>query len=381
MTANAEGLVNQDFILGKLSEIMLWDTDRSRDEFAWLNLMAKMKYDGYQDFRAGVRFVESLADWLQQFPTHPERETAYGFMREHLVYVSPGELNHLVELFYPETVQWRLMQEAAARSGIPTYRLWAHEEATALYRRLLRQTLFIELSDGARIDVFRRANAGVVSNEQVVTAPRINKAKWDDLLKDLRGDLKDPDARFAFVFLVDDFIASGTTLLRWEEAKKRWNGKMLRFWEDVEEAGVAASHFEPEWVLCVHHYLATHRARETAEGRQAEVLEARRKAGQGWFERVKFSYGTVLPKTFPVDDARHGEFLKLVGKYYDDAIETEHMKLGGEDARLGFGKCALPLVLEHNTPNNSLAILWADTAGENGKHQMRPLFRRRQRHT
>lgn len=373
--------MNQEFILGKLSEIMRWDTDRSRDEFAWLNLMSKMKYDGYQDFRAGARFVESLADWLQQFPTHAERETAYGFVRQHLVYVSPGEMNHLVELFYPETVQWRLMQEAAARSGIPTYRLWASAEAAALFERLLRQTLFIELSDGARIDVFRRANAGVVSNEQVVTAPRINKAKWDDLLKDLRADLKDPDARFAFVFLVDDFIASGTTLLRWEEEKQRWNGKMLRFWEDVEEAGVAATHFEQEWVLCVHHYLATHHARDRAESRQSDALEARRKAGQGWFERVKFSYGMVLPKGFPVDQARHGEFLKLVEKYYDDAVESKHTKLGSDDVRLGFGQCGLPLVLEHNTPNNSLALLWADTAGGEGKHQMRPLFRRRQRHT
>ena len=89
----------------------------------------------------------------------------------------------------------------------------------------------------------------------------------------------------------------------------------------------------------------------------------------------------VLPEDFPVDQARNGEFLELVHKYYDDSIETKHIKLGGEDARLGFGHCALPLILEHNTPNNSLALLWADTAGENGKHAMRPLFRRRQRHT
>jgi hypothetical protein len=84
---------------------------------------------------------------------------------------------------------------------------------------------------------------------------------------------------------------------------------------------------------------------------------------------------------FPVNDTGQEPFLKLVDTYYDDSIETKHMKLGGEDARLGFGKCALPLVLEHNTPNNSLALLWADTDGENGKHSMRPLFRRRQRHT
>ena len=57
------------------------------------------------------------------------------------------------------------------------------------------------------------------------------------------------------------------------------------------------------------------------------------------------------------------------------------MKKGGKDAHFGFGECGLPLVLDHNTPNNSLALLWAETPGDGGKHPMRPLFRRRQRHS
>jgi hypothetical protein len=289
-------------------------------------------------------------------------------------------MNHLVEIFFPETVQWRLMQAAAERRSIRNYRVWSDPAAAADYRRLLRQTLFIELSDGARIDVFRRANAGVVSNEQVLTAPRIIRAKWDDVLKDLRDALGDSDARFAFVFLVDDFIGSGTTLLRWEEAKGSWNGKLFRFWEDLAEAGVVTTHFEPDWVLCVHHYLATYQATEVAEKRQAEALAMRTRDGLGWFERVRFSYGSVLAQDVPVDPQRHAAFLELVRDYYDDSIETKHMKLGGEDARLGFGRCALPLILEHNTPNNSLALVWAETEGKDGKHAMRPLFRRRQRH-
>lgn len=79
----------------------------------------------------------------------------------------------------------------------------------------------------------------------------------------------------------------------------------------------------------------------------------------------------------------HPEFGKLVQAYYNDAIANKnpHMKKGGEDARYGFGKCGLPLVLEHNTPNNSLALLWAETSGEGGGRAMRPLFRRRQRHS
>jgi hypothetical protein len=290
-------------------------------------------------------------------------------------------MNHLVELFFPETVQWRLMQASAERCGIPPYRVWAEPRAAECYRRLLRQTLFIELSDGARIDIFRRLNSEVISNEQVVTAPRIIKAKWDGLLDDLRKSLGDATARFAFVFLVDDFIASGTTLLRWEERKKEWNGKLFRFWMDLEEAGVSDTHLEPGWVLCVHHYLATDRGRLAAQDRDTAAREARKKDGKRWFERVRFSYGAVLAADLPVSEARNEAFVKLAELYYDNSIESEHIKLGGDDARLGFGGCGLPLVLAHNTPNNSVALLWAETSGKDGKHAMRPLFRRRQRHT
>ncbi len=63
---------------------MNWSDDRAREEFRWLRLMARLKYDGYRDFQAGMRFIESLVTWLQQFKP-AERETAYGFVRKTLV--------------------------------------------------------------------------------------------------------------------------------------------------------------------------------------------------------------------------------------------------------------------------------------------------------
>lgn len=369
--------MNQEFILKTLSLVMSWDTDRSREEFAWLRLMSRMKYDGYQDFLAGMRFIESLVDWLQQFRPE-ERETAYRFVKTALVYIGPREMSHLVELFYPETVQRQLMNRTATLLGIKPYQVWATAKAEQVYKQLLRQTLFIELSDGARIDIFRRANAGTVNNEQIVTAPRIIKAKWDDLLKDLRKEPNDPQGRFAFVFVVDDFVGSGTTLLR-KGKDGRWAGKLVRLWEDFSAAGILGTHFTPDWQLGVHHYIGTHRAAKSIEERQADALKEHKEKGEGWFERVVFSHGTVLPEDLPITGDHYRPFLELVQNYYDPSIESEHMKVGGDDARLGFGQCALPLVLDHNTPNNSLALLWAETDGTSG-HAMRPLFRRRQRH-
>ena len=77
------------------------------------------------------------------------------------------------------------------------------------FRKRLRRCLFVGLSDGSRIDVLRRANAGHLSQEQVVPMMNVDDDKWKSLAKDLKEELGD-DARFSDVYLIDDFTASGT---------------------------------------------------------------------------------------------------------------------------------------------------------------------------
>ncbi len=387
--------MNQALGLRILGEIMDWDEDRAMKEFAWLRLMSRLKYDGYRDFIAGMRFVESLAAWLQQFKPQ-EREIAYSFVRNSLVYIGPAEIQHLVELFYPETVQRRLLSAVADSLNISKHRVWADANAAKKYEILLRQSLFFGMSDGARIDTFRRTNAGTVSNEQVLLATEISDEKWDQVLKDLRKDLKDKNARFAFILLIDDFVGSGTTLLRKEDGS--WNGRLKRFWDTIEKH--LSTHVQDDWSLIIHHYIGNSDAIKTIKDRQKaiaaerdqynwyrhlwrigilrRILPPRRRT---WFKSVEFTFGTILPPTLRVSTEHHKEFLELVTKYYNSAIQTSHTAKGGNDVRLGFGSCGLPLVLEHNTPNNSIALIWAETDDANGQHAMRPLFRRRQRHS
>lgn len=81
---------------------------------------------------------------------------------------------------------------------------------------------------------------------------------------------------------------------------------------------------------------------------------------------------------YPVGrDPKLDVFLK---KYYDPEIMTDSLWEGGCHVQNGFADCGLTLVLEHNTPNNSLAILWATSTRPTTSHKMRPLFSRRQRH-
>lgn len=375
--------MKEQLALRVLGEIMQWDDARASAEYRWLSLMARLKYDGYQDFLAGARFIESLADWVQQFEL-ADREAAYAFVRSALVYIGPAEMLRLVELFFLDHVERRLVHAAAEAHSIAPYRVWANVDAARTFDTLLRRTLFIGLSEGARLDLFRRANAGTISNEQILLATYVDREKWDSLRKDLGEAVGDPEAKFRTVYLIDDFVASGTTFIRKDKKTGRWKGKLATFRRVVDE--VLATHFDDDLRIVVHHYVANHRAVEVLRSRQAEALEER---GKEWFGNVEFSFGTVLPPDLPVDCSpvqAARDFIPLARKYYDPAIETKHTEEGGTDVALGFAGCALPVILEHNTPNNSVGLLWAQTdgspraEGEPAHHAMRPLFRRRQRH-
>jgi hypothetical protein len=81
---------------------------------------------------------------------------------------------------------------------------------------------------------------------------------------------------------------------------------------------------------------------------------------------------------------KDGSMLDLCDRYYDHALflrREKHCREAGQtDMKLGYANCALPIVLDHNTPNNSIPLLWAETEGKDGAHAMQPLFRRRDRH-
>lgn len=379
--------MTQEIGLRVLSQIMKWDDDRSREEFAWLNLMARLKYDGYRDFHAGMRFIESLVAWLQQFK-QADREIAYDFVRNQLVFISLGEMIHLVEQFFLNTVRERLVQTVARQNQIPTYRVLV--EGSQALKNLRRKTLFMGLSDGARLDVIRRASSGSLSNEQFVQSTQIDTKKWEDLLENLREDLDDPQARFRLVYLVDDFMGTGTSFLRHDERAGKWHGKLIRFQESVQSATEklrGQKLFEPEWELCIHHYVATNEGKKSIKRLLQELKKMESKFVLGWAREMHPSFGTVLPPHLPInlEDSQHQPFVRLTTTYYNPDIETKHTAVGGvTHLGLGYGGCALPLVLEHNTPNNSVALLWAETndAPKDGivTHAMRPLFRRRQRH-
>jgi hypothetical protein len=375
--------------LNILDATLEFSAEEARTEFQWLKMMAAIKYDDYRDFLPGMRFLENLAAWLQQFDDLAERREAYALLRRRLIYVSPPEMQRLVELFYPCVIERRLIEMTATRRGIPKYMVHVDKDARAEFLRLRRRTLILGLSDGARIDILRHSTVGLLSNEQFVVQTQTDRFKWESLLKDLRkAQPEDPNAAFELIVLVDDFTGTGSSFLRYDQHGMRWTGKLCKFLTSFHDAVNTVPVVREGWQLCIHHYLGTERAARDIVAREKDAM-ARNSPEVHLNKASHYTFGAIVSQEvcIGVSNAADAPLVALTQTYYNPKIETEHTKVGGaKHIGLGYGACGLPLILHHNTPNNSLALLWAEESkGQDDTGQplreMRPLFRRRQRHT
>lgn len=360
-----------------LAEQLDWSDEEATEEFSALQLMITHKYDGYQGFQPASRFHVALLNWLSQFRQVAQRRAAFSIIKKQLVYITQREMHHLVSLMMPELD--RLMRKQVAKElGVQFYETWTDAAAERRLLLLRRRTIFVGLSDGARIDVFRRYNEGKISNEQVVPFSEMSDLKWENLTKELtewliEKEYKDETPHFEAVCLVDDFAGSGDSLLRLDEEKGEWKGKISKFY-NTNKAKVGQI-LAKNCHLYTHHYLASSQAEKTINDRLARFSESH--------EEFSYSatYSYVLPESIVVNDnTPPPELIDLIKAHYDKGIEDKHV---GNDIWFGYRNCGLPLVLEHNTPNNSIALLWADSpnSGSEGQHKMKPLFARRKRHS
>lgn len=84
---------------------------------------------------------------------------------------------------------------------------------------------------------------------------------------------------------------------------------------------------------------------------------------------ITVSAACRIPSAVRLDESADEEFHRLASqkKYGWASAPDRHMKKGKlEKPYPGFDHCALPLILHHNTPNNSLPILYATDGGLDG---------------
>ena len=358
-----------------LAKVMGWKNPEDFVQYGLpLQAIAAYKYDEYQLFFPGMRFIESLASWLNQVATVAQRNTLLDFVRDRLVFISSAEMHHLVSIAYPDHIRPFLLSKAASEAGLPKWRR-GRIATSQEFRARERRCLFLGLSDGSHTDVLRRANPHL-QNEQVRQSHELSDDRIVDLKSDLCQDLatifgRKPtpqEAVFRSVVLLDDFSASGLSYIR-DKPDGSTAGKVGKFLTSLKDESKALRNLFTrdglEVILVL--YLAT----ETAERVLSDKL-AKFCAACGY--ESKLLVVQQFPESLRINAGTLPELDLILDSHYDSDNETSSTRLGGTDLKYGFAGGGLPLILSHNTPNNSIGLLWAEGS------RMRPLFPRVTRH-
>jgi hypothetical protein len=357
-----------------LGTVLDWEDEDLAKERPIIDVLANLKYDDYQQFKPGFKFIESLALWLEQFEKD-EKRTAYNFIKNKLVYISSSEINHLVDIAYPAIIKPILFRQVAEKINIPYWQTKQIAESQ-YFKELRRRSLFLGLSDGAKIDRFRRTNQEL-SHEQIYTSYELSIQKIDSLISKLKDDLlnlrgtavNDDEATFKNIFLLDDFSASGMSMLRMK-TNGDYSGKLAKirheFFTNTEKLAKLADSTNCNVYSIL--YIMTVQANEHINRLLSEFWPKEK----GCCELMSV---LQLENEIKITKEKDKEIVNLIDKYYDEAVFDNHMRVGGtKDVKLGFAGCAIPVALSHNTPNDSIFLLWSY------KDKIRGLFPRITRH-
>lgn len=358
----------KEFLAEKLlAKVMAWEPSDVAKERPLLQAMASLKYDAYEQFSPGLRFLESLALWLNQFKP-ADRLIAYEFIRSSLVFCSAEEMDHLVETAYQDHLRPILIARSAAEQHLNARHV-GRVTASKEFEQLRRQTLFLGLSDGARIDMFRRSNPEL-NHEQIWQTHELSNERVNELLNKLTEHTAGKAQSFRSIVLLDDFSASGSSYYATKDDGAS-TGKVAKFLRALDDNTSELHRMcDPNGVeLIILIYMAT----EQAVSYLRASLDAKpiRGVNKHYVETVQ-----LIPDRIKLPRDGASAFTKVIENYYDHKIFDIHMQKGKtKDGKYGYADCGLPVILHHNTPNNSVAILWFYENCE-----ARGLFPRVQRH-
>ena len=189
---------------------------------------------------------------------------------------------------------------------------------------------------------------------------------------------------FENIFLIDDFTGSGNSILKEEE--NVFSGKIAKFINrylgtrsETRNIGRCCVKSGPK--VFVVTYLGTKKAIERIEQNKEKLLQSNDELNLASCKILSplqvFDDGVIVPQASNLTDEK---FVRLLDAYYDDRLEDRHTETGGRDVKYGYAGCALPLVLGHNCPNNSVYLLWGTTERTSKRRGVKALFPRIARH-
>lgn len=365
-----------------MAKIMEWSDDEIGAERLRLETLSKCKYDEYQQFSPGRRFLESFAIWLSQFSTLEERKVAYKFITDRIIFITSDEMNLLVNLVFPTIIRKKLLEDSAQYAENPSNQKEVLESLA--YRKLRRRTLFLGLSDGANTGQFRRSNP-MISHEQVYHAYDLSEEKTKDIQNELSKNIEniaktesqsftEGDDKFEYVVLIDDFSGSGKSFIRQDENGKI-KGKIAKIIYNLKKGYLSNVVVKKGLKVLIVLLVASNQAKNHIEENLPHLVKNEL--------TIDLHIIQLLDDATVLNENSESELFKLIDnpKYFNIEANDEHSKIGNASIKYGFSGCRLPVVLSHNTPNNSIYLLWAeDYQSQGDQNNFRGLFPRISRH-
>ena len=354
-----------------LTRTMDWkDSSRINQEIEDIQIIAEMKYDDYQQYTHGQRYIEKLSMWLSKFENKADRELAYKFIKENLIFISEKEMWQLVSVAFEMFMKPVLMEktkEFCSCRAITDIR-----ERKDVFKFFRRSALFLGLSDGSHMDYFRRHNKQL-SHEQVFVHYDFSKKRAQEMNEKLIESndyhhlkdryLKDEGDSFHSVFLLDDFSGSGKSYIRYDMDENEWKGKIITFIKLAKELNMNFSQMDIHVVL----YVATRKAlAEIRDNIKEYCMEQENRVVQIEVNAVQIVNKMELIPGTEIFEWLSRDFAEMKKRLNgdEDYIDNHYRKGDITYPFLGFDGCSLALVINHNTPNNSFPVIWFESKNE-----------------
>jgi len=174
---------------------------------------------------------------------------------------------------------------------------------------------------------------------------------------------------FENVVLLDDFTASGTSAIRLNGETREWEGKIPTIIDNLCNPDHLGGCVVNGVSVTIIAYIASDQAVDHIQALLPKLPFAK--------GTIEFQVVCKLGPNVPLDETRDAAFFAIMAedRYFDQEADDEHGAVGGTTKRYGYANGRLPVVLAHNTPNNSVYLLWAEDV-----HAVRGLFPRVSRH-
>lgn len=283
----------------------------------------------YRSFDGKKAFEKKMLLWLNQFDVL-DRSFMLNFIVKNLDFVSEKDI------------------EKSAKEAIE--RVYKTSENN--YD--LKQTIFMGLTDGARMDLLRYISNGL-DNHQFCMDYEISDKKIMNILRkldkescDIKGKSKD-----IRIHLVDDFSGSGISYFRFENGL--WKGKLKRFMDSIY---LKFSNKRKVYLFLYLYYASSN------------AVEYIQNIFKMLYPDVEFKIEVInVVKKISLNKKEE----EMLQKYFDDELLNDKNYLKGICSKpyLGFNEASLCTVFYHNAPNNCFPIIWY---GKNA------LFPRKNRH-